>query len=443
MIAPIIRRHQCAASFFRTVCTWPPPDAPYLLGGPSSSFFVYFCDSTTQMEITGTVTLKKGKSFSIERHHPWIFSGAIQKMDTAVSDGCWVQVLNEGGNPIGVGHYQHGSIAVRILSFGKAVPGDSFWEDNFAAARALRERIDLPNTRTNCYRLIHGEADGLPGLIIDYYDGVAVIQAHSVGMHLDRENISRALDLVFDKSLHAVYYKSHATLPARLEASDATGYLKGMSGVPHVVVENGCKFYVDWEDGQKTGFFLDQRENRALLSQYVRGRKVLNTFCYTGGFSVYAINGGAALVHSVDVSERAIEAARNNITLNHFDGHTHQCFVSDTFEFLKDRKDQYDVIILDPPAFAKHRDARHQAVKGYQRLNSDAIRAIRPGGILFTFSCSQVVDKQLFYDTIVSAGINSGREIKVLHHLGQGADHPVSLFHPEGEYLKGLVLYVA
>jgi 23S rRNA (cytosine1962-C5)-methyltransferase len=394
------------------------------------------------MTISGNITLKKGRSFSIERRHPWIFSGAIQKMESSVLDGSCVRVLDEKGNAVATGHYQHGSIAVRILSFGKELPGELFWEERIAAALRLRDGINLPDEKTNCFRLIHGEGDGLPGLIVDYYDGVAVLQAHSVGMHQDREQIARALDNVFQGSLRAIYYKSHATLPGRTDKDSVTGYLKGMGGVPHIVLEHGCKFYIDWEEGQKTGFFLDQRENRMLLANYVRGRKVLNTFCYTGGFSIYAINGGAALVHSVDVSERAIETARNNIALNHFDVHTHECFVSDTFDFMKDRKDQYDVIVLDPPAFAKHRDARHQAVKGYQRLNSDAMRAIRSGGILFTFSCSQVVDKQLFYDTVVSAGINAGRQIKVLHHLSQSADHPVSIFHPEGEYLKGLVLYI-
>jgi 23S rRNA (cytosine1962-C5)-methyltransferase len=394
------------------------------------------------MVISGNITLKKGKSFSIERHHPWIFSGAIQKLEGAVVDGAWVRVLNEKGNAVAIGHYQNGSIAVRVLSFGNVDPNQDFWEEKLRTAKMTRERINLPNDKTNCFRLVHGEGDGLPGLIIDYYDGVAVMQAHSVGMHNDREQIANALDVVFDKTLRAIYYKSHSTLPGRVDANASTGYLKGMGGVPHVVVEHGCKFHVDWEEGQKTGFFLDQRENRALLGQYVSNKNVLNTFCYTGGFSVYAIEGGAAMVHSVDVSERAIETARKNISLNHFDGHLHQCFVSDTFEFMKDRKNEYDVIVLDPPAFAKHRDARHQAVKGYQRLNADAMRAIRPGGVLFTFSCSQVVDKQLFYDTIVSAGIHAGRQIKVLHHLGQSPDHPVSLFHPEGEYLKGLVLYV-
>lgn len=394
------------------------------------------------MTISGTLTLKKGKSFSIERHHPWIFSGAIHKMEGNVVDGSLVQVKDERGNVVATGHYQHGSIAVRVLSFGKEVHDDSFWSTKIEAAKRMRHALNFAAGKTNCYRLIHAEGDGMPGLIVDYYDGVAVMQAHSIGMHLDREQIASAIDRAYDGALQAIYYKSHSTLPGRVEAGSTAGYLKGLGAVPHVVFENGCKFYVDWEDGQKTGFFLDQRENRKLLANYVQGKEVLNTFCYTGGFSVYAIEGGASRVHSVDVSERAITTARSNIELNHFDTHTHECFVSDTFDFLKDRKGLYDVIVLDPPAFAKHRDARHQAVKGYQRLNSDAMRAIRPGGILFTFSCSQVVDKQLFYDTIVSAGIVAGREIKVLHHLSQGPDHPVSLFHPEGDYLKGLVLWV-
>lgn len=394
------------------------------------------------MTISGTLTLKKGKSFSIERKHPWIFSGAIQKMEGSALDGSWVTVQDERGNVVATGHYQHGSIAVRVLSFGNEVPQDGFWNTRIKAARQMRHSLHSDTGKTNCYRLIHGEGDGMPGLIVDYYDGVAVMQAHSIGMHLDRQEIARAIDEAYDGGMKAIYYKSHSTLPGRVEAGSTAGYLKGMAAVPHVVLENGCKFYVDWEEGQKTGFFLDQRENRKLLTTYVHNKEVLNTFCYTGGFSIYAIEGGASRVHSVDVSERAISTARNNIELNHFDTHNHQCFVSDTFDFLKDRKGQYDVIVLDPPAFAKHRDARHQAVKGYQRLNSEAMRAIRPGGIIFTFSCSQVVDKQLFYNTVVSAGINAGRQIKVLHHLGQGPDHPVSLFHPEGEYLKGLVLYV-
>ena len=363
-------------------------------------------------------------------------------MQGPIVDGSWVNVLNEKGVVLGVGHYQNGSIAVRILSFGSTAPTSSFWESALTRALQQRQQIGLINERTNCYRLVHGEGDGLPGLIVDYYDGVAVVQAHSVGMHLDRLHICEALEKVFGRDLKAVYYKSHATLPGKVSAEESVGYLKGMVGVPHIVLENSRKFYVDWEEGQKTGFFLDQRDNRELLGKYVAGKSVLNTFCYTGGFSIYAIAGNASVVHSVDASERAIEAARKNIALNQFDEHLHKCYSSDTFDFMKDRNNEYDVIVLDPPAFAKHRDARHQAVKGYQRLNVDAMRIIKSGGILFTFSCSQVVDKKLFYDTVVSASINAGRQIKVLHQLSQAPDHPISIFHPEGEYLKGLVLYI-
>jgi 23S rRNA (cytosine1962-C5)-methyltransferase len=270
---------------------------------------------------------------------------------------------------------------------------------------------------------------------------VAIVQAHSVGMHLDRLQIAAALPKAFDE-IKAIYYKSQGTLPGKLRDPELDEYLLGMGIVPHIVLEHGNKFYVDWEEGQKTGFFLDQRENRRLLSEFSKDKNVLNTFCYTGGFSVCALNGGAALVHSVDSSQKAIELTRKNLELNGFNANIHQCYTEDTFDFLAGRQDQYEVIILDPPAFAKHRDARHQAVRGYQRLNAEAIRAIRPGGVIFTFSCSQVVDRQLFYDTIVSAAIQAGRTIKVLHHLSQPADHPVSIFHPEGEYLKGLVLYV-
>ena len=393
------------------------------------------------MDLSGSITLKRGKTHSIERGHPWIFSGAIHKIDGTISDGSWVRVLDDKGNPLATGHYQQGSIAVRILTFGAELPGKDFFEERVRQTSEVRARVNLPNERTNCFRLVHGEGDGLPGLIIDYYDGVAVVQAHAAGMHVNRNKIAEALGAVLGERLRAVYYKRHASLPGNIDDT-AAGYIRGMSVVPHVVLENGNKFYVDWEEGQKTGFFLDQRDNRALLGNYVKGQRVLNTFCYTGGFSIYAIEAGAELVHSVDVSERAVDTARHNISLNNFDLHTHACYASDTFEFMKTRHDQYDVIVLDPPAFAKHRDARHQAVKGYQRLNADAMRSIRAGGIIFTFSCSQVVDRQLFYDTIVSAAIQAGRRVRVLHHLCQGADHPVSVTHPEGEYLKGLVLHV-
>jgi len=394
------------------------------------------------MVIAGRITLKKGKEHSIERFHPWIFSGAIQKIEGELTDGCWVEVLNFKNKILGFGHYQNGSIAVRMLTFGPIIPAENFWEQKLSKALTVRQSAGLPTTATNAFRLIHGEGDGLPGLIIDYYDGAVVMQAHDAGMHLDRKDIASALQNVLGDSLRCIYYKSQGTLPGKLRDVLQDEYLYGMGSVPHVVLENDNKFLIDWEEGQKTGFFLDQRENRKLLGDFSKGKKVLNTFCYTGGFSIYSLGAGAALVHSVDASEKAINLTRKNIAFNGFDPELHTCFAEDTFDFLKDKQDVYDVIILDPPAFAKHRDARHQAVKGYQRLNTEAMKTIKPGGVIFTFSCSQVVDRRLFYDTVVSAAIQAGRQIKVLHHLSQPADHPVSIFHPEGEYLKGLVLYV-
>ena len=362
-------------------------------------------------------------------------------MEGEVTDGCWVEVHDSKSTILGYGHYQNGSIAVRMLSFEKTLTSENFWTVKFQKALHTRNASGLPAETTNAFRLIHAEGDGLPGLIIDYYDGVAVVQAHSVGMHNDRIHIAAALQKVL-AGIKSIYYKSQSTLPGKLRDPEKDEYLLGMGVVPHIVLENNNKFYVDWEEGQKTGFFLDQRENRKLLADFSKNKNVLNTFCYTGGFSVYALNAGAELVHSVDSSERAIDFTRKNLELNGFSPNIHHCFAADTFDFLKDRAHHYDVIVLDPPAFAKHRDARHQAVKGYQRLNSEAMKVIRTGGIIFTFSCSQVVDRQLFYDTIVSAAIQAGRNIKVLHHLSQPSDHPVSIFHPEGEYLKGLVLYV-
>ena len=387
------------------------------------------------------IILKKGKEYSIERFHPWIFSGAIQSTEGELTDGCWVEVYSYKKKILGRGHYQKGSITVRMLSFQAELPSN-FWVGMIRGALQLRKSSAMPSDSTNAYRLIHGEGDGLPGLIIDYYNGIAVMQAHSVGMHVDRMDIVNALKQNLSEDLKAVYYKSQATLPGKDRNPLTDEYLFGMSAVPHLINENENKFFVDWEEGQKTGFFLDQRENRKLLTHFSKGKKVLNTFCYSGGFSIYALTAGAALVHSVDSSEKAIDLTRKNIELNGFSAMEHLCFAEDVFHFMKDNENQYDVIILDPPAFAKHRDARHQAVKGYQRLNAEAMKIINPGGIIFTFSCSQVVDKKLFYDTIVSAAIQAGRQIKVLHHLSQAPDHPVSIFHPEGEYLKGLVLYV-
>lgn len=394
------------------------------------------------MKFQGTVILKKGKEFSIQRYHPWIFSGAIQRIDGNVHDGCWVDVLQYNNKRIGSGHYQDGSIMVRMLTFGEDLPNEAFWETKITHALNLRKSVGLPSVSTNCFRLTHGEGDGIPGLVLDFYDGVVVMQGHSFGIHADRSLIATAIRNVLGSDIKAVYYKGLASLPGKISDKQPDEYLHGLGMVPHVITENNNKFFVDWEEGQKTGFFLDQRENRKLLGEYASGKKVLNTFCYTGGFSIYALSGNAQLVHSVDSSEKAIAFTRKNIELNQFDMNENACYSADTFDFLKDKKDVYDLIVLDPPAFAKHRDARHQAVKGYQRLNGEAMRNIRSGGIIFTFSCSQVVDRKLFYDTVVSSAIHAGRQIKVLHHLSQPADHPVSIFHPEGEYLKGLVLYV-
>lgn len=394
------------------------------------------------IQVQGEVRLKKGKELSILRFHPWVFSGAIQSVTDNTTEGAWVKVVNYTGSTLGYGHFQNGSIAIRMLSFTDKKPTEQFWKDKLIAARAQRARIHLPSESTNAFRLVHGEGDGLPGLILDYYDGVVILQAHSAGMHNDRTNIASALADLFGNALKAVYYKSQGPLPSGSLRNSPDEYLFGSCNVPHKILEYNNTFEVDWEGGQKTGFFLDQRENREVLRRISNNKSVLNTFCYTGGFSIYTLQGGASLVHSVDSSLRAIEATRRNLTLNGFDPSIHECFGADTFDFLKDKKDVYDIIILDPPAFAKHRDARHQAIKGYQRLNTEAMRMIRSGGIIFTFSCSQVVDKKLFYDTIVSSGIQAGRKIKVLQHLSQPADHPVSIFHPEGEYLKGLVLYV-
>jgi 23S rRNA (cytosine1962-C5)-methyltransferase len=360
------------------------------------------------VKILGTITLKQGRDHSIKRFHPWVFSGAIQQATDGLKDGDWVEVKDASNKTLGFGHYQKGTITVRVIWFGAIPPGESIYRSKVKVAFTQRLETQVVSEYTNAFRLIHGEGDGLPGLMTMEEKGFGVA---------------------------AVYYKS-------MSEKSESEYLLGMAAVPHSVLEHGNKFFVDWEEGQKTGFFLDQRENRKLLGEMSKYKTVLNTFCYTGGFSVYALQNQAALVHSVDASEKAIVMTRKNLTLNGYDPHVHECIASDTFDFIKDKKDVYDLIILDPPAFAKHKDARHQAVKGYQRLNTEAMKMIRPGGIIFTFSCSQVVDKQLFYDTIVSAGIQSGRQIKVLHHLSQPADHPVSLYHPEGEYLKGLVLYV-
>ena len=386
-----------------------------------------------------TIQLKKGKDESLRRFHPWVFSGAIQHIDDDVAEGDIVRVVTAGGDFIAVGHYQEGSIAVRVLSFRDVSIDDAFWAARLQSALQMRQAIGLADSPTgNSYRLVHGEGDHLPGLIIDIYDRTAVMQAHSIGMHLCRKQIAAQLVSVMGTRIENVYYKSETTLPYM---EPENGFLYGGS-TDNVAVENGLKFYVDWLRGQKTGFFVDQRENRSLLEHYAHGRRVLNMFCYTGGFSFYAMRGGAELVHSVDSSAKAIELTNRNVALNFPGDPRHQAFCDDAFKFLDAADGQYNLIILDPPAFAKHRGALHNALKGYTRLNQKAFQMIEPGGILFTFSCSQVVTKDHFRNAVFTAAAQARRKVRILHQLHQPADHPVNIYHPEGEYLKGLVLYV-
>jgi len=387
--------------------------------------------------------LKKGKEESLERFHPWVFSGAIDRIDGTLEEGDLVSVQKSDGKIIAYGHCAIGSIAVRVFSFGEDVPDDSFWKRRIQQAYELRQKTGLADAAdTNVFRFIHGEGDGMPGLIADYYNGTVVLQFHTVGMWLVREAIVQALREVLGKKLVAVYDKSAKTLPFKADIEAKDGYLFGKSSAGEVI-EYGNRFKVDWEEGQKTGFFIDQRENRRLLSEYAKGKDVLNMFCYTGGFSFSAMRGGANLVHSVDSSAKAIELTNRNVELN-FPGDTrHEAFVADAFDYLQDIKDQYDLIILDPPAFAKHRGALSQALQGYKRLNANAFRQIKPGGILFTFSCSQVVTRNNFREAVFSAAAIAGREVRILHQLSQPVDHPINIYHPEGEYLKGLVLFVS
>ena len=389
------------------------------------------------------VFLKPGKEESLKRFHPWVFSGAIARVEGEPEEGEVVDVYTSKKEFIACGHFQIGSIAVRVLSFRQEPIDHAFWVRRLQVAKDLRCALGvLGNPQNNTYRLVHGEGDNLPGLIIDVYDHTAVMQAHSAGMHLDRMAVAEALEEVMGDVIQHIYYKSETTLPFKADLlATENGFLKG--GSPeNVAMENGLKFHVDWLKGQKTGFFVDQRENRALLERYAKGRNVLNVFCYTGGFSFYAMRGGANLVHSVDSSAKAIDLTNENVSLN-FPGDTrHQAFAEDAFKFLDRMGDQYDLIILDPPAFAKHRDALRNALRGYTKLNAKAFEKIRPGGILFTFSCSQVVNKQDFRNAVFTAAAQSGRSVRILHQLTQPGDHPVNIYHPEGEYLKGLVLYV-
>ena len=388
------------------------------------------------------VYLKRGKEESLLRFHPWVFSGAIHHLDDGISEGDVVRVVNEQGDFIAVGHYQMGSIAVRVLSFDDEPVDDAFWARRLMSALHVRQAVgvaDRPDNNT--YRLVHGEGDNLPGLVIDIYGNTAVMQAHSVGMHLDRHIIAKALKAVMGDTLKNIFYKSETTLPYKAELGQENGFLLG-GDTDDVAMENGLKFHVDWLRGQKTGFFVDQRDNRSLLERYSKGRKVLNMFCYTGGFSFYAMRGGAELVHSVDSSQKAIDLTKANVELNFPGDQRHEAYAEDAFKFLEKMQTPYDLIILDPPAFAKHKDALHNALKGYTRLNKKAFEKIQPGGILFTFSCSQAVNKDQFRTAVFTAAATARRKVRILHQLHQPADHPINIYHPEGEYLKGLVLYV-
>ena len=389
-----------------------------------------------------SVFLKKGKEDSLLRFHPWIFSGAIQSADDGIHEGDIVKVFTVNGDFIAIGHYQLGSIAVRVLTFEDSTIDLSFWKSRLLSAFMMRKSIGIAdNPHNDTYRLVHGEGDNLPGLIIDCYGKTAVMQAHSVGFHVCRNEIAQALVEVLEGRIDNVYYKSETTLPFKADLRKENGFIYGGTD-DNVARENGLSFHVDWLKGQKTGFFVDQRENRQLLESYAKDRSVLNMFCYTGGFSVYAMRGGAKLVHSVDSSAKAVDLTNRNISLNFKDDVRHKAFCDDAFKFLDRHEDKYDLIILDPPAFAKHRSALRNALKGYTRLNVKGLEKIKSGGILFTFSCSQVVTKDQFRQAVFTAAAQSKRKVRILHQLHQPSDHPINIYHPEGEYLKGLVLYV-
>lgn len=389
-----------------------------------------------------TLFLRRGKSESLKRFHPWVFSGAIAGANGKLNEGDVVRIVSNENELMGYGHYQIGSIAVRMLTFKEEKIDHAFWVTRLSEALRLRNALQLTGRAdNNIYRLVHGEGDRLPGLVIDVYGKTAVMQAHSVGMHMSREQIADALIEASEGLIENVYYKSETTLPFKADLHQENGFLRGHDE-GNVAVENGLKFHIDWLRGQKTGFFVDQRENRSLLEHYAKGRNVLNMFCYTGGFSVYAMRGGANLVHSVDSSAKAIDLTRANAEMNFPGDARHEAFAEDAFKFLEQAGSNYDLIVLDPPAFAKHKDALPRALKGYTRLNAIAFRKIKPGGIVFTFSCSQAVNKDQFRLAVFTAAAQSGRHVRILHQLHQPADHPINIYHPEGEYLKGLVLEV-
>lgn len=388
------------------------------------------------------IYLRRGKAESLRRFHPWVFSGAIASSDGKLKEGETVRVISNDGEIMGYGHYQIGSIAVRMLTFENEEINDAFWQQRLSEAFSLRSALQLTGRENNTiYRLVHGEGDRLPGLVIDVYGKTAVMQAHSVGMHVCRETIADALIAASNGLIENVYYKSETTLPFKADLHQENGFLRGHDD-GNIALENGLKFHIDWLRGQKTGFFVDQRENRSLLEHYAKGRNVLNMFCYTGGFSVYALRGNAKLVHSVDSSSKAIDLTRANAELNFPNDSRHEAFAEDAFKFLEQAGSNYDLIVLDPPAFAKHKDALRNALKGYTRLNAIAFKKIRKGGIVFTFSCSQAVNKDQFRLAVFTAAAQSGRHVRILHQLHQPADHPINIYHPEGEYLKGLVLEV-
>jgi len=388
------------------------------------------------------IILKSGKEQSLYRRHPWVFSGAIKQITEKVSEGQLVRILDNKGEFLALGHYQIGSIAVRVISFNEVVVDYPFWKEKIAAAFRMRESLGLTNNPlTSVYRLVSAEGDEIPGLIIDFYNGTAVTQFHSIGVYLEKDQIVQALQEVMGSKLQAIYDKSEATMPFKSAIRPVNGLLWGKS-LNNEVLEYGNKFAIDWTDGQKTGFFIDQRENRKLVEHYSQGKDVLNMFGYTGGFSIYAMRGNAKTVHSVDSSKPAIEMTNKNVELNFPSATNHEAFAVDAFQYLNEIKDKYDLIILDPPAFAKHNEALNNALQGYKRINQKAIEQIRPGGLLFTFSCSQVVSKENFRKSVFAAAANAKRKVSILYQLTQPADHAVSIFHPEGEYLKGLVLHV-
>lgn len=388
------------------------------------------------------ITLRRGKEESLRRFHPWVFSGAIASAPENLEEGDIVEVRSSDGTPLGVGHYQIGSIAVRMLSDEIIEINREYYFNRLNNALRLRKALGLLRDDNNAFRLVHGEGDFLPGLIVDVYGQTAVVQAHSVGMHYARDIIAECLVSLPDASLKNVYYKSETTLPYKASLDPQNDYIIG-SYDTDIAVENGLKFRVDWLKGQKTGFFVDQRDNRSLLRHFARGRRVLNMFCYTGGFSVYALSGGATLVHSVDSSAKAVSLTRDNVRLNFSDDTPHEAFAEDAFKYLAEMKDgAYDLVVLDPPAFAKHRGAIKNALRGYQKLNARAMEKMPEGSILFTFSCSQAVSKEQFRLAVFSAAAQVGRRVRILHQLTQPADHPINIYHPEGEYLKGLILYI-